>query len=83
VVEAEALGLDQQTTQTHKVDLVVVLVVIEQLVTDLVHYKDHHYHARQQEHIQLLWVLEALEVVHQEDHLVLHIIQVKMDQIHQ
>jgi hypothetical protein len=83
VVAAEVMALDQQEIRTHKADLVVVLVVIEQLVTDLVHYKDHHYHARQQEHIQLLWVLEALEVVHQEDHLVLHIIQVKMDQIHQ
>jgi hypothetical protein len=37
VVEAEVLVLDQQAIQTHKVDLVVVLVVIERLVTDLVH----------------------------------------------
>ena len=80
MVAAEVMALDQQEIRTHKADLVVVLVVIEQLVTDLVHYEDHHYHARQQEHIRL-----QLELVDLEDLnlVVLTPIQEQLDQIHQ
>tara|TARA_R100000234_G_scaffold112075_1_gene85464 strand:+ start:533 stop:742 length:210 start_codon:yes stop_codon:yes gene_type:complete len=50
-------------------EVVEVLVVIEPLVTDLVHYKDQHWHARQQEHIQLLWVQAVVLVLQEVTHL--------------